>query len=118
MLEQTFLVRRLPPFFCNVGKRLTKSPKIYLRDTGLLHHLLNLTTLADLDQHPIRGASWETFVVEDVIRRERLTHPHAQFFFWRTAGGTEVDLVVERGGPGDRPRAIRALEQATADIET
>ena len=79
MLEQTFLVRRLPPFFCNVGKRLTKSPKLYLRDTGLLHHLLNLTTLADLDQHPIR-----------------LTHPHAQFFFWRTAGGTEVDLVVER----------------------
>ena len=46
MLEQTFLVRRLPPFFCNVGKRLTKSPKIYLRDTGLLHHLLNITTQA------------------------------------------------------------------------
>ena len=87
ILEQTFLIRRLPPFFRNVGKRLVKAPKVYLRDSGLLHHLLNLGTLDEVRNHPVHGASWETFVLEDVIRREKLRHPHAQFFFWRTADG-------------------------------
>jgi hypothetical protein len=126
ILEQTFLVRRLPPFFRNVGKRLTKSPKVYLRDTGLLHHLLNITTHDDLERHPVRGASWETLVLEDIARRERLAHPSSQLFFWRTAAGAEVDLVIERGtecyaievktGHGGKPRAVRALEQAARDI--
>ncbi|HED64428.1 MAG TPA: ATP-binding protein [Planctomycetes bacterium] len=126
ILEQTFLVRRLPPYFRNIGKRLTKSPKIYLRDTGLLHHLLNIDTLGDLDSHPARGASWETFLVEDLIRRERLEHPHTQFYFWRTATGIEVDLVLERGreflpleiktGRGLRDRAVARLTQAATDL--
>ncbi len=126
ILEQTYLLRRLPPYFRNVGKRLVKSPKAYLRDTGLLHHLLNITTRDDLDSHPIRGASWETFVIEDLTRRERLAHPHAQFFYWRTAAGAEIDLIIERGaarfaveiksGRGDKPRAIHALESAAADV--
>ncbi len=126
LLERTFLVRRLPPYFRNVGKRLTKSPKVYLRDTGLLHHLLNITTLSDLDHHPIRGASWETFVLEDLLRRERLVHPHSQPYFWRTAAGAEVDLVIDRGstrfvveikaGRAGRPELARAVEQAAADI--
>jgi uncharacterized protein len=97
ILEQTFLLRRLPPYFRNIGKRLTKSPKLYLRDTGLLHHLLNISSAEELDSHPIRGPSWETFVLEDLIRREKLTNPHTQFFFWRTATGDEVDLLLERG---------------------
>jgi len=97
LLEGVFLVRRLPPYFCNVGKRLVKSPKVYVRDPGLLHHLLNISALAELDVHPIRGASWEGFVIEDLIRRERLTSPHSQFFFWRTAAGGEADLVIDRG---------------------
>ncbi len=95
--EQTFLLRRLPPFFRNVGKRLTKSPKAYLRDTGLLHHLLNIASLDELDAHPVRGASWETFVIEDLLRRERLAHPYSQAFFWRTAAGAEIDLLLQRG---------------------
>lgn len=90
-------MRRLPPFFRNVGKRLTKSPKAYLRDTGLLHHLLNIGSLAELDAHPVRGASWETFVIEDMLRRERLARPFSQPFFWRTAAGAEVDLIIQRG---------------------
>ena len=98
ILEQTFLVRRLAPFHRNVGKRLTKTPKLYLRDTGLLHHLLGIGDEATLDGHPVRGASWETFVLEDVLRREALAHPHGQAFFWRTAIGAEVDLVLDRGG--------------------
>ncbi|HEX5101649.1 MAG TPA: ATP-binding protein [Polyangiaceae bacterium] len=126
VLEQTYLVRRLPPYFRNVGKRLVKSPKVYLRDSGLLHHLLNIGTLEELESHPIRGASWEGFVLEDLIRRERLEHPHAGFFFWRTAAGAEVDLVVERGSErfalevkaarADKPRAIHALENAARDL--
>lgn len=97
VLEQTFLLRRLPPFFRNVGKRLTKSPKAYLRDTGLLHHLLNIGSLEELDAHPVRGASWETFVLEDLLRRERLARPFSQPYFWRTAAGAEIDLLFQRG---------------------
>lgn len=99
ILEQTFLIRRLPPFFENVGKRLTKAPKLYIRDTGLLHHLLNIGSARDLDSHPARGPSWETFVLEELVRREKLVRPFTQFYFWRTHSGAEIDLLLERGGP-------------------
>jgi hypothetical protein len=98
ILEQSFLLRRLPPYFRNVGKRLAKAPKLYLRDTGLLHHLLNIDSRDVLDSHPIRGASWETFVLEDLLRREAVAHPYGVAHFWRTAGGAEVDLLLERQG--------------------
>lgn len=98
ILEQTFLIRRLPPFFENVGKRLTKAPKLYLRDTGLLHHLLNIESAADLDSHPARGPSWETYVLEELIRREKLARPFTQCYFWRTHAGAEIDLLLDRGG--------------------
>lgn len=104
IFEQTFLFRRLPPFFRNVGKRLTKSPKAYLRDTGLLHHLLNIGSLDELDAHPVRGASWETFVIENLRRREMLMHPFSQACFWRTAAGAEIDLLLLRG------EAVSAIE--------
>ena len=97
ILEQSFLLRRLPPYFRNIGKRLVKAPKVYLRDTGLLHHLLNIDTLDALSSHPIRGASWESFVIEDILRREAVKHPHSQSFFWRTSNGAEADLIIERG---------------------
>ena len=125
ILEQTFLIRRLPPYFRNVGKRIVKAPKVYLRDSGLLHHLLNLGTLDEVRNHPVHGASWETFVLEDIIRRAKLRHPHAQFFFWRTADGAEIDLIIERGservaveikaGRGDKVHAARILERAMND---
>ena len=127
VLEQTFIIRRLPPYFRNVRKRLVKSPKVYLRDSGLLHHLLNLDSLADVRNHPVHGASWETFVLEDIIRREKILHPHAQFFFWRTADGAEIDLVIERAtrriaveikaGRGDKAHAARVLEGAVRDVD-
>lgn len=97
VFEATFLLRRLPPWFRNVGKRLVKSPKTYLRDSGLVHHLLNIGGLDELDSHPIRGASWEGFVLEDLLRRERLAHPQSQAYFWRTAAGGEIDLLLDRG---------------------
>lgn len=108
ILEQSFLVRRLPPFFRNVGKRLVKAPKIYVRDTGLLHHLLNIDSLDVLDSHPIRGASWETFVLEDILRREAVMYPHSLAHFWRTSSGAEVDLLLERQG------ALHAIEIKTS----
>jgi uncharacterized protein len=127
VLESIYLLRRLPPYFRNVGKRLTKAPKAYLRDTGLLHHLLNISTAEELANHPSRGASWEGFVIEDVLRRERLAHPGTQAFFWRTAAGAEIDLVLDRGsermvleikaGRGDDARAVRTLREAMPDID-
>jgi uncharacterized protein len=127
VLESIYLLRRLPPYFRNVGKRLTKAPKVYLRDSGLLHHLLNITTELELANHPSRGASWEGFVIEDVLRRERFTHPSTQGFFWRTAVGAEIDLVLDRGseriaveikaGRGDNARAVRRLREALPDVD-
>jgi len=127
VLEQTFIVRALRPYFRNVGKRLVKASKLYLRDTGLLHHLLNISTHDELDAHPVRGLSWETFVIEDIVRREQLAHPHSQAFFWRTAAGAEIDLLIERGDQrialevktarGDRPRVVRSLNDALADVD-
>lgn len=127
VLESIYLLRRLPPYFRNVGKRLTKAPKAYLRDSGLLHHLLNISTAEELANHPSRGASWEGFVIEDVLRRERLAHSGTQAFFWRTAAGAEVDLVLDRGneriameikaGRGDDARAVRTLREAMPDID-
>jgi predicted AAA+ superfamily ATPase len=126
LLESVFLVRRLAPYFRNVGKRLVKAPKVYLRDSGLLHHLLNIATHEELANHPSRGASWEGFVIEDILRRERVARPIAQAWFWRTAAGAEIDLVLDRGGErvpieikagrGADGRALRALRDALPDI--
>jgi hypothetical protein len=125
VLESVFLLRRLPPYFRNVGKRLTKSPKLYLRDTGLLHHLLNIGTAEELSGHPVRGASWEGFVIEDILRRERLAHPGSQAHFWRTASGAEIDLLLDRGssrvaveikaGHGGQSPVLRTLRGAVPD---
>ncbi|MSQ70520.1 MAG: ATP-binding protein [Betaproteobacteria bacterium] len=127
VFEAVFLIRRLAPWYRNIGKRLTKSPKIYLRDSGLLHHLLNISTADELAGHPSRGASWEGFVIEDVLRRERVARPASSPWFWRTAAGAEVDLLLDRGnervaleikaGRGGDLRALRALRDTLPDIE-
>jgi uncharacterized protein len=126
LLEGVFLIRRLPPFFRNIGKRLVKSPRVYLRDTGLLHHLLNIGTPEELDVNPVRGMSWEGFVVEDLICRELLRSPVTQISFWRTSAGQEADLVFDRGNEriaievkansGTNPHDARKLEVMLDDI--
>ena len=90
-----FLVRRLPPWFENTGKRLVKAPKIYLRDTGLLHALLGLRTPMEVRSHPRLGASWEGFALEQVIT---LFRAEREAYFWGTHGGAELDLLITRGG--------------------
>ncbi|MBI3450161.1 MAG: ATP-binding protein [Acidobacteria bacterium] len=97
ILEQAFLIRKLPPFFANVGKRLVKSPKLYFRDTGLLHYFLGIRSSSVLDAHPGRGLSFEAFVIDQIVSACQRLAPGSQPFFWRTAVGDEVDLVIDMG---------------------
>lgn len=92
ILEGSFLLRRLQPHFANVTKRLVRSPKLYLRDTGLLHRLLNLTDLVQLQGSPWLGASWESYVIEQIAR---VAGKSWEFSFYRTQRGAEVDLVLK-----------------------
>ena len=124
--EAVFLVRRHLPYFRHVGKRLTKAPRLYVRDSGLVHHLLAIGSQDELANHPVRGASWEGFVIEDLLRRERVVHPASQAWFWRTAAGAEVDLLLDRGSSriaievkSGRPNghALRTLRGAMPDVE-
>ncbi len=97
ILEGSFMIRRLQPFHANISKRLVKSPKLYIRDTGLLHHLAGLRRPQDLETWPGRGHSWEGFVIEELIRRAKLRWPAPSFYFWRTQAGAEADLLIENG---------------------
>ncbi len=92
LMKDLLLLRRLQPWSSNTGKRLVKSPKIYLRDSGLLHALLNLPTMDDVLAHPVAGESWEGFAIEAVIAA---APPGARFYFYRSAVGQEIDLVLE-----------------------
>lgn len=95
LLVDAMMLRRLPPFLPNVGKRLVKAPKVYLRDSGLLHALLGIAGVDDLAAHPVAGFSWEGFVLEQLIAA---APPLAHAGFYRTAAGAELDWVVDIGG--------------------
>lgn len=126
VLEGAFMIRRLPPFFANVQKRLTKSPKLYVRDTGLLHHLAGLRQSRELMTWPRRGQSFEGLVIEELIAlaQARLSRPEA--FFWRTQAGAEVDLLLVEGrrilpveiklGQSIDPRGLVGLRQCMSDL--
>lgn len=91
LLEGSFLVWRLPSYFTNLRKRLVKAPKIYLRDSGMLHHLLRIADIEQLKGHPSIGASWEGYVIEQIIRE---APEFTEFYFYRTKSGAEVDLLL------------------------
>ena len=91
-LERAMLLRRLQPYFTNIKKRLVKSPKLYLRDSGVVHHLLRIPDFNALLGHPQSGGSWEGYVIEQIIP---LLQPHDHAYFYRTADGAELDLVIE-----------------------
>jgi len=93
ILEGTFIIRRLKPFFTNTKKRLVKSPKIYIRDTGLIHCLLGIESYNDLLGHPGLGNSYEAFVIASILEN----FPRYEASFYRSSGGSEIDLVLERG---------------------
>lgn len=93
-LEGAFMIRRLPPFFVNVGKRLVKAPKIYINDSGILHFLLNLHSENELINHPALGTSWEGYAISQIIYARE---PRLDAFYYRTHAGAECDLVLTRG---------------------
>lgn len=93
-LTQTYMVRQLQPWHANLGKRQVKSPKVYFRDTGLLHALLGVASLPALRSHPRCGASWEGFALEQIVR---LTAPD-ETYFWATHAGAELDLLMVKNG--------------------
>lgn len=97
ILTDTFIVRQLMPFHLNIRKRLVKSPKVYIRDSGILHALLRIANLDELQSHPIVGPSWEGFVIEQIISLLPETTP---VYFFRTQSGAEIDLLIlQRGEP-------------------
>jgi hypothetical protein len=97
LMEGHFLIRRLPPYFPNIKKRIVKSPKIYIRDSGVLHNLLGVSSERSLLESPKRGSSWEGFMIEQIISREMLERSGSLFYFFRTHAGAEIDLVIDRG---------------------
>ncbi len=122
LLVDLMLVRRLQPWYANVGKRLVKSPKTFIRDSGILHSLLNIQTLDDLLGHPVLGSSWEGLVIENLLSA---APPGTQAFFYRTAAGAEIDLVLSFGGKlwaievkrTTAPRLTKGFHHACDDIE-
>jgi predicted AAA+ superfamily ATPase len=122
LLVDLLLVRRLPPLHANVGKRLVKAPKVYVRDSGLVHSLLGLDDREAVLSHPVAGASWEGFVLENLLQ---CLPGRSQAWFYRTAAGAEMDLVLDLQG-GQRwaieiklssaPRLGRGFHQARADL--
>ena len=108
LLVDLMLVRRLAPWSGNLGKRLIRSPKVYVRDSGLVHALLEIGRLDQLLGHPIVGPSWEGFVIETLIAA---AGPASTPLFYRTADGAEIDLLFEQGG---RPRLAIEVKRSTA----
>lgn len=122
VLEDTFMVRQLRPWHENIGKRLVKAPKLYFRDSGLLHTFLDVRTQSQLDRHPKVGASFEGFFIEELI--SMLALRREECFFWRTQAGAELDLLVVRGGRKfgfeikytDTPAVTPSMRHAVADL--
>jgi hypothetical protein len=120
LLEGVFMVRQLQPWHENLKKRQVKSPKVYFRDCGLLHQLLGIRTLSDLLSHPKCGASWEGYVIEEVIT---LIKPD-EAYFWATHGGAELDLLLFVDGRRigveikrmDAPRFTPSMRVALEDL--
>jgi uncharacterized protein len=120
LLAGAFVVRVLPPWFENTGKRQVKAPKVFIRDTGVLHSLLQLGRLEDVLAHPKLGASWEGFVLEQILD----AIPTRDAYFWGSHGGAELDLLVLRGGRrlgfevkfSDAPTMTRSMHSALKDL--
>ena len=122
-LESALVVRQLQPWHESISKRQVKAPRVYLRDSGLLHALLNLPSQRDLEGHPKVGASWEGFVIDQVIRLAGRGSGGVPWF-WATHAGAELDLLVHRGSRRlgfevkltSAPRSTRSMHIARQDL--
>jgi predicted AAA+ superfamily ATPase len=121
ILEGVFMIRLLQPWYANLKKRQVKAPKLYFRDTGLLHYLLGIRSTLDLENHPKNGASWEGYVVEEVIKA---VAPD-EVYFWATHNGAELDLFLLKNGRRlgieckrvDAPRMTPSMHIALEDLQ-
>ncbi|MBM3376314.1 MAG: ATP-binding protein [Betaproteobacteria bacterium] len=123
LLGELLLLRQLPAWHTNIGKRLVKTPKTFIRDSGLVHSLLGITSVDSLLAHPIAGGSWEAFVAEQIANA---SEADSQIFFYRTGGGAEIDVVLERPS-GElwaievkrslKPTLSKGFHQACADLQ-
>ncbi len=121
LLQDLFMVRQLQPWHANLGKRQVKSPKIYFRDTGLLHYLLGIRTEDELVVHPRNGASWEGYVIEETLKAVK----PEQAYFWATHSGAELDLLLIKDGRYigveckrvDTPRLTPSMSIALRDLK-
>jgi predicted AAA+ superfamily ATPase len=120
LMTSVYMIRQLPPWYENLAKRQVKSPKIYLRDTGLLHALLGIRTRADLLSHPKLGFSWESFVIEQLLQAFEVDHA----YFWATHQGAELDLLLMPGSRrigveikrSDAPALTPSMRSALEDL--
>jgi uncharacterized protein len=120
LMADVFMVRQLPPWFENLSKRQVKTPKVYVRDTGLLHTLLGIANRRDLELHPKVGASWEGYAVEEVLKSFRPD----EAYYWATYNGAEIDLVLFKNGRrvgveckrADAPVLTPSMRTALADL--
>jgi hypothetical protein len=120
LMAGVFMVRQLPPWFENLGKRQVRSPKVYVRDSGLLHSLLGVTNQYDLENHPKVGASWEGYAVEEVLKSFRPD----EAYYWATYNGAELDLLLFKKGRrigieckrADAPSLTPSMRTALADL--
>lgn len=123
ILEGVFMIRVLQPWHINIGKRLIKRPKIYLRDSGIFHHLMAIESEKTLTRHPKIGASWEGFALECLIRELELNT--SEVFFWGTHSGAEADLIWQKKGKWwgaefkytDAPRLTKSMQSALTDLK-
>ncbi len=123
LLTSTFVVRQLPPWYENLGKRQVKAPKVYIADSGLLHTLLEIGSRDDLERHPKIGASWEGFALHEVVTR--LGARTEECYFWAVHTGGELDLLVVRGQRrrgfefkrSDSPRTTRSMHSALENLK-
>lgn len=121
ILSGAFMIRQLPPWFENTRKRLVKAPKVYFRDTGLLHALLGLKKIDQVLAYPRFGFSWEGFAMEEIIRQAQADR---DVYFYKTHAGAELDLLLIRGGRRygfefkfeDRPRPTRSMHVVSKDL--
>lgn len=123
-LEDAFLIRTLQPYYSNIKKRLVKSPKVYIRDSGVLHFLLGIDNWEDLMGHPKKGASWEGFIINQIVP---FIPVNRQVFYYRTHDGSELDLMITKGGLpiagieikyGSDPRPSRGNTEAVQTLDT
>ncbi|MCY3891060.1 MAG: ATP-binding protein [bacterium] len=120
-LSDALVIRQLPPWYANTSKRQVKSPRIYIRDSGLLHRLLGISSMYDLERSPMLGASWEGMVVEQILARFAPAHPS----YWSTHGGAELDLRMEIDGRvlgfeikrTAQPTVTKSMHIALADLD-